>query len=84
MHFKVTLIVIYDLILTLFDNIRICFEIPESVLKFLMNRFFLLLFFFIIIFKQGAHISKEFFNGALRHINSIRGSEKNILAFHKL
>ena len=39
MHSKVTLIVTYDLILTLFDNIRICFEIPESVLKFLMNRF---------------------------------------------
>ena len=27
MHFKATLIVTYDLILTLFDNIRICFEI---------------------------------------------------------
>jgi hypothetical protein len=27
MHFKDTLIVTYDLILTLFDNIRICFEI---------------------------------------------------------
>jgi hypothetical protein len=27
MHSKATLIVTYDLILTLFDNIRICFEI---------------------------------------------------------
>jgi hypothetical protein len=27
MHFKATLIVTYDLISTLFDNIRICFEI---------------------------------------------------------
>jgi hypothetical protein len=27
MHFKATLIVTYDLMLTLFDDIRICFEI---------------------------------------------------------
>jgi hypothetical protein len=29
-----------------------------------------LIIFFIIIFKQAAHISKEFFNGALKCLSS--------------
>ena len=35
MHFKATLIVTYDLILTLFDNIRICFEILAWTVSYL-------------------------------------------------
>jgi hypothetical protein len=36
-HFKAALIVTYDLIWTLFDNIRICFEIQAWTGSYLMG-----------------------------------------------
>ena len=49
-------------VLTILSNI-IVFSLQEILLSI---KVFFCFLFFIIIFKQGAHISKEFFNGALR------------------
>ena len=73
-----------------FLEIRLIFGIFYAGALRLFNSFlrltstFFFFFFLIIIFKQGAHISKEFLNGALQSIQIMKLRYTSTITIYKL